>query len=100
MRSDPSLPVVSGAVRVLLVRRLFHRAKRSPLRTKISAPGGKGRVVCFLKPLPTFGSFLRLENAAEPTLTHAPVACQKGVLERALFFHCAHRGASHRHSPA
>src|SRR5258708_4556091 len=52
MRSLPSSPTVSGAVRVLL-RRSFHRAWRSPLRTKISAPGGRGLVVCFLNTVPT-----------------------------------------------
>src|SRR5262245_55026751 len=51
MRSLPSLLVVSGAVLVLPFRS-FQRANRSPLRTKISAPGGNGLVTCFLNTVP------------------------------------------------
>src|SRR5262245_42374933 len=52
MRSVPSCPTVSAAVRVL-PRRSFQRAKRAPLRVKISAPGGRGLVTCFLNTVPT-----------------------------------------------
>src|SRR6266496_1393842 len=50
-RSLPSLPVVSGAVLCLPVRSV-QRAKRSPLRTKVSAPGGTGFVKVFLNTVP------------------------------------------------
>ena len=51
MRSLPSFPTVSGAVRVLPLRS-FHRAKRSPLRMMISAPGRHGFVTVFLNTVP------------------------------------------------
>src|SRR5262245_32721582 len=51
-RSLPSFPAVSGAVR-LLPRRSFHRAKRSPLRTKVSAPAGSGFVKVLRNTVPT-----------------------------------------------
>ncbi|MCX7418728.1 MAG: hypothetical protein NT013_04215 [Planctomycetia bacterium] len=55
MRSEPSRPVVSFAVRVRLPD--FQRAKRCPDLVKSSASAGSGRVVCFLKMLPINQSF-------------------------------------------
>ena len=51
IRSEPSCPVVTFAVRVLPFFG-FHRAYRWPLLVKSSAPTGSGRVVCFLKTVP------------------------------------------------
>ena len=48
MRSAPSFPVVTGAVLVFPFPSR-QRARRSPLRVMISAPGGSGRVTVFLK---------------------------------------------------
>ena len=51
IRSAPSSPTVSAAVRALPLRS-FQRAKRWPLRTKVSAPDGNGLVYVFLTTLP------------------------------------------------
>src|SRR5262249_30180734 len=51
IRSLPSFPTVSAAVRVRPFESL-HRAHRSPLRVKISAPAGSGFVTVFLKTAP------------------------------------------------
>lgn len=51
MRSEPSSPNVTGAVRSL--PRTRQRARRTPFRVMISAPFGIDRIVCFLKTVPT-----------------------------------------------
>src|SRR5262249_27684450 len=71
MRSAPSLPTVSSAVRVLPLRS-FQRARRSPLRVMISAPVGRGLVTCFRKTVPT----IHLPFLAPPALAGGNVQVQ------------------------
>ena len=60
IRSEPSRPIVSFAVRDLPL--IFQQTKRCPPRIKTSAPAGIGRVTVFLKMAP---SVLPLENLTD-----------------------------------